>query len=221
MARPIKQGLSYFPLDTDILRDRKVQRLILEYGTDGISVYLGFLCEIYGGNGYYLPVMPETCFDIGFTIRISESRVRKIMSFCLKINLFEKDLYQKKKILTSFGIQNRYVTICKQAKKTVRIDYPAGKMSLIPSEETPVSSEITPVFPGKTPVSSGENPTKGKGKEKENKKEKKVNPKKEVGDEEEQSEFYEENPSADSDAAVRRAELERMVAAATRGGSDA
>ena len=28
MARPLKQGLDYFPLDTDFLSDRKVRKII-------------------------------------------------------------------------------------------------------------------------------------------------------------------------------------------------
>jgi len=49
MARPSKKGLAYFPLDTTFLNDRKTQRLLLEYGCEGVAV----LCEIYATNGYY------------------------------------------------------------------------------------------------------------------------------------------------------------------------
>ena len=47
MARPLKKGLGYFPLDTDLYSDRKIQRLLRKYGCKGICIYLAILCEIY------------------------------------------------------------------------------------------------------------------------------------------------------------------------------
>lgn len=55
MARPLKKGLGYFPLDTNMLSDRKIQRLVHRYGCKGICTYLTVLCEIYGERGYYIP----------------------------------------------------------------------------------------------------------------------------------------------------------------------
>ena len=45
MSRPIKKGLSYFPLDTDILSDRKTRRLFQNYGCEGFSTYMAILCR--------------------------------------------------------------------------------------------------------------------------------------------------------------------------------
>ena len=47
MARPRKRGLAYFPLDTDLFGDRKIQRLLKKYGNDGVMTYLAVLCETY------------------------------------------------------------------------------------------------------------------------------------------------------------------------------
>ena len=54
MARPLKKGLGYFPLDTDLYSDRKIQRLLRKYGCKGICIYLAILCEIYREKGYYI-----------------------------------------------------------------------------------------------------------------------------------------------------------------------
>ena len=67
MSRPIKKGLSYFPLDTDMLSDRKIRRLFQNYGCEGFSTYMAILCEAYGTTGYYIRYTDDFCFDIGFT----------------------------------------------------------------------------------------------------------------------------------------------------------
>lgn len=63
MAIPFKKGLEYFPLDSNFLSNWKTQRLIHRFGCNGICVYLGILCEIYGENGYYIPFSDNFCFD--------------------------------------------------------------------------------------------------------------------------------------------------------------
>ena len=92
MSRPIKKGLSYFPLDTDILSDRKIRRLFQNYGCEGFSTYMAILCEAYGTTGYYVRYTDDFCFDIGFTLNLKEERVREIIGFCVEIRLFNRDL---------------------------------------------------------------------------------------------------------------------------------
>ena len=114
MSRPIKKGLSYFPLDTDILSDRKTRRLFQNYGCEGFSTYMAILCEAYGTTGYYVRYTDDFCFDIGFSLNLKEERVREIIGFCVEIRLFNRDLFARQGILTSFGIQSRYREINKR-----------------------------------------------------------------------------------------------------------
>ena len=79
MSRPIKKGLSYFPLDTDILSDRKIRRLFQNYGCEGFSTYMAILCEAYGTTGYYVRYTDDFCFDIGFTLNLKEEQIREII----------------------------------------------------------------------------------------------------------------------------------------------
>ena len=53
MARPIKKGLNYFPLDTDLLSNRKIRQIKCKYGSDAFLLYIALLCDIYA-NGYYI-----------------------------------------------------------------------------------------------------------------------------------------------------------------------
>lgn len=43
MARPMKNGLTYFPFDVDFFTDKKIKRLRAKYGADGIAVYMYLL----------------------------------------------------------------------------------------------------------------------------------------------------------------------------------
>lgn len=55
MARPLKDGVDYFPKDTSFYNDDKVRLLRGEFGVMGMYVLDYLLCEIYGKNGYFLP----------------------------------------------------------------------------------------------------------------------------------------------------------------------
>ena len=47
MARLPKQGLDYFPLDVDFESDPKLRKLVRAHGSEGILVYIEFLCIVY------------------------------------------------------------------------------------------------------------------------------------------------------------------------------
>ena len=59
MARPMKEGLDYFPLD--VFSGKKIKRLKSCCGNDGICVYLFLLTRIYWKKGYYAPWTRTCC----------------------------------------------------------------------------------------------------------------------------------------------------------------
>lgn len=124
MSRPIKKGLSYFPLDTDMLSDRKIRRLFQNYGCEGFSTYMAILCEAYGTTGYYIRYTDDFCFDIGFTLNLKEEQIREIIGFCVEIRLFNQELFALQGILTSFGIQS---AIGKSTSGAYPVSPPNGK----------------------------------------------------------------------------------------------
>lgn len=165
MARPIKKGLGYFPLDTDILSDRKIRRLSQRFGCDGIATYLAILCEVYGTTGYYAPFTDDFCFDIGFTLGLREERVHEIVDFCQEIHLFDRDLFERKRILTSRGIQSRFLEVGKRGVSRDRIDWEVlGQSEGVIDAKTGVSVAETSVIVPETPENDAKTPTKGKGK---------------------------------------------------------
>ncbi len=213
MARPLKKGLAYFPMDTDLVGDRKIQRLLLQYQSEGLAVFVTVLCEIYRSHGYYQPLYDEFYFDIGFSLHIPEKRVKEIILYSVKIRLFDAKSLKNSKILTSNGIQRRYLEVCKRNKNQIDTTYLTVNNRGVSTAKTLVSPTETPVNSVITPVSSAETPTKGKGKReeiKEKKKEEKYTTKKNNYE----TNQFEKQESGDT---ARHRELCRMAAAATRG----
>ena len=116
MARPLKKGLGYFPLDTRFLSNRKIQRLAQRYGCKGICIYIATLCEVYGEKGYYAHFDRDFCFDVGFSTGQEDTFVEEVILFCAQIKLFDKRLLEQEQILTSKGIQLRFEEIYKRTK---------------------------------------------------------------------------------------------------------
>mgnify|MGYP001165995039 CR=1 FL=1 len=165
MARPKQTGLSYFPKDVSFYTDRKIRRLLHEFGAKGILIYDYILCVIYQDKGYYVNYDEHFSFDVADILGcgINEDLVNEVINGCIRVNLFDKDLYERCQILTSSGIQKRYSTIKRNAE--IKKDF------IVFTDETAVITTKTQVFTTKPPVSTDVIPLKEK-KSKVNNKEK-------------------------------------------------
>ncbi len=133
MARPNKRGFDYFPLDTDIFNDLKIRKLIKRKGSEAVAMYTYILSIIYR-DGYYTHWDEDLAFVTAEQLGITETQITNILDCCLEMGLFSKRLFETEKILTSAGIQKRYLKICTLCKRTHTVD----EYSLItPSGESP------------------------------------------------------------------------------------
>jgi hypothetical protein len=141
MARPIKTGLDYFPKDTSSFSDRKIRKLLNEFGPKGYTIFDYLLCVIYSDQGYYVKYDDELAFDVADFLGcgINEELVKEVVKGCIRVGLFNQGLFDMFKILTSSGIQKRY----KLAKRNAVID----EKIAINEEETEVIAAETIVIP--------------------------------------------------------------------------
>lgn len=109
MARPRKDGLDYFPVDVNILSDIKTKKLIRGYGTETITILIYLLSAIYRDNGYYLQYDDDLNFIIADEFNFEENFVEKVILKMVEVDFFNKDMFEQHKILTSAGIQKRYL----------------------------------------------------------------------------------------------------------------
>ncbi len=170
MARPKKEKLDYYPKDSDQLSNRKIRRILNEYGANGYLVYEHLLQLIYGGKGYYIIVDNNLAFDISDFLPsgISESMVKSMIEDFVNYGLFDKKKYEILRILTNETIQENYYLAYRGSKKILQ-------EIIINAAKTPVIATITPVNVTETPVNVTESARNGgkmpQKKRKENKRE--------------------------------------------------
>ena len=128
----------YFRLDCDLFQDRKLKRLMRRWQNDGLAVYLALLCGIYRDKGYYIVADKDLIADIADTCLLDDDRTSNIFRDCIELGLFDRQLYEHRELLTSRGIQARYLDIMAVLRRKAGID---AEYSLISSEEIGDNSE--------------------------------------------------------------------------------
>lgn len=119
MARPIKTGTDYFPLDVEL--DIKMDFVESRYGNDGFSTIIKLWQKIYAENGYYCKWDNDIAVLFAFkkANNIDIDKLDGIIKLALEKELFDKNIYEKYGVLTSAGIQKRYLLITERRKKVV------------------------------------------------------------------------------------------------------
>ncbi len=121
-----KEGLDYFPLDC--LLDDKWNLLMADCGMTGFAIAVRLLQKIYGEHGYYCE------FDERRALLLSGSwfgpgaskagTIEETVKVALREGIFDRDLFESYGILTSHGIQLRYVEAAKRrTNPTIQKEY--------------------------------------------------------------------------------------------------
>jgi len=138
MARSLETGIGYFPLDTGIFSDRKIRKLLKTFESKGYLIYTFVLCEIYKDKGYFVKCDTDFLFDIADTLNLSEGLVKEVIQFCLSNVLFDKRVFDVEGVLTSSGVQKRYLKI--KERSAIKIDE-----KYIIAEEKSINVAITDI----------------------------------------------------------------------------
>lgn len=128
MARPNKTGLDYFELDCHM--DEKVKLIEAEFGLKGFAVIVKLYQSIYSGFGYYCEWSPDISVLWAYRLGCSHGVVKgnvgsaygecalpgfpknfinEVVAAAIRRNIFSKELFDRYHILTSTGIQKRYL----------------------------------------------------------------------------------------------------------------
>ncbi len=142
MARPVKKGLDYFPTDVDIFSDTKLKIVRAHFGSDGVLLYFYLLCAIYK-NGFYIVCDDDFRYVISADLGMTDEKIGQMLSFFLKLSLFDDTLFKADKILTSKGIQRRYQEAIKQRalKNPVQVE---AKFWVLEKNETQSFIKVRP-----------------------------------------------------------------------------
>ena len=144
MARPQKQGMDYFPVDVTF--NDNMDYIIAEHGAEGLGIVIGLFQKIYR-KGYYIEWNKKALSLFSQRINAGKDEIKKVVDSCFEENIFSKKLYEEYGILTSEGIQNRYLKMCKDCKRknvTINRNYLLNidsELTGVNEEETLVNSE--------------------------------------------------------------------------------
>lgn len=184
MARPIKRGLSYFPMDIGWRKDRKVRLLEGEFGSKSLIVLLALWELCYKDHGYYTEWQDEDAILLSQDLSgdYSVGLIQEIVSGCLRRSLFDQGVFQAFGVLTSAAVQKRYLmaikdNVIKSAAASVHREFKPEfwllteddlqevfgsryKQGLVKFTQNDSFSGINPGFSGNNPSFSGKNPPK-------------------------------------------------------------
>ena len=108
MARPRKLGMDYFPHDSDASNDEKIEGLRALYGNDGYAFYFILLERIYRSEKFELDISNIDIKTIlARKIEVKVPYFEKMLNSALNLNCFDKEAFNKRKVLTSNGIKKR------------------------------------------------------------------------------------------------------------------
>jgi hypothetical protein len=123
-GRPIRVGLDWFALNTNLDEDKKICMAIGKYGIVAISYIVQMWSRIYKNDGYFCDWDEAEQKKMAEKLMLDEPKCKIFIEDCLKWNLLDREFYKKFQILTSKGIQTRYFNgTTKRIREYVISDY--------------------------------------------------------------------------------------------------
>lgn len=137
----MKDGISYFPLDCEL--DSKFELIEAEFGLQGFAVVVKLLQRIYGGEGYYCEWTNEVALLFAKRNSTGGSVVSEIVSASIKRGIFDKDMFERYGILTSKGIQLRYLKAVDRRKQVkIKKQYLLVECALLPKNACIIEENV-------------------------------------------------------------------------------
>jgi len=113
MARPLKSGLDYFPLD--VHDDDKIKFIRIKYKVTGVAIVFELYRKIYA-NSFFSKWSDDEALIFSDSIKADYDLVNDVIKECLKRGIFDSNKYSEHNILTSKGIQDRYAEVSSRRK---------------------------------------------------------------------------------------------------------
>lgn len=141
MARPIKEGLDYFSMDVDFYDDPKIIYAEEAHGVIGGYIASRLLCLIYR-DGYFINWDDDMALVFSKRVGncITHVQVKEVVDTLIEKGFFDKRLYAQFGILSSRGIQKRWLRIISDCKRKAGInsayDVVNSSIAEFPPEET-------------------------------------------------------------------------------------
>ena len=91
MARPLKAGLEYFPLDVKL--NDKVKIIESIHGLEGFAILIKLYQKIYS-EGYCMKWEEKEQILFSNSISVGKKEVMSLVEDCIKWDIFDEDMYK-------------------------------------------------------------------------------------------------------------------------------
>lgn len=111
MARPLKEGVDYFPLDVDFFTDKKIKLIRAQFGVKGVYIVLAIMASIYQTGGYYKKWCDDDFLLMSEDVAgdCSTQLMSDVLTASFKRRIFDYSIFTQCGVITSAGIQRRYL----------------------------------------------------------------------------------------------------------------
>lgn len=113
-----KVGLDYFELNCQL--EEKIRLIQAEFGLKGFAIVVKLYQKIYGEFGYYCEWSEDSLLLFMSENGVSSSDsnfIKEVVSACIRRNIFSEKLFKNFGILTSYGVQKRYMKATSRREK--------------------------------------------------------------------------------------------------------
>lgn len=115
MARPHKQGIDYFSLD--VVLDDKFELFEAEFGLQGFGFIIKLFQKIYESNGYYYKWCEDEKLLFSKRVNVDINLINDYINSALKRDILSQNIYDRYNVLTSKGIQKRFLEASKRRNR--------------------------------------------------------------------------------------------------------
>lgn len=122
MARPIKDGLDYFPLNVDFFESEVLEGISGEFGVKGELLTIKLLSTVYK-KGYFAVWSDLLQAQLAKKTASSKELANQVVNRLVEWEFFDKDLFNSAKVLTSTEIQEVYFEATKRRKTQKPTEY--------------------------------------------------------------------------------------------------
>ena len=113
-----KVGLDYFELNCQL--EEKIRLIQAEFGLKGFAIVVKLYQKIYGEFGYYCEWSEDSLLLFMSENGLScdnKNFIQQVVSACIRRNIFSEKLFKNFGILTSCGVQKRYMKATSRREK--------------------------------------------------------------------------------------------------------
>lgn len=149
VKKQVKKGIDFFPLN--VAMNEAVELVEAQFGLIGFGVIIKLYQRIYQ-RGFYCEWTPDVAMVVARKLGISSAKLTQVVEAAVRRGVFDQTLFEQAQILTSKGIQKRYLDVvskrkCKELEtKYLLVELPVGMQAAEPEkrDEPPQKRDAPP-----------------------------------------------------------------------------